>query len=369
MKQPHKRLLALLLSLVAAFSLLSAPAQAAVHIDTGRACRLNIQYTHASSPISGARFDLYRVADVDAYGAFTLSGDFSAYPVLVNGLDSAAWRALAETLTGFAQRDALKPLDSGMTTASGDLAFPTSGGRLSTGLYLVVGHPSSDGTYLYTPESFLVSLPSLDENDIWRYDMSASPKHTRTDARDPDPGSSTVARRVLKLWDDGESPQRPAQVIMYLLRNGVVYDQVVLTAAGSWRWHWDELPKYDENDLLIDWQVVEETVGGYTVSVTREGVTFVVTNTLAQSPAGPDDPNPPVGPSDPDHPEYPDTPDEPDHPTVPDYPSSPDTPSSDDDSRLPQTGQLWLPVPLLAALGLICLLCGALSRRRERGDE
>ena len=75
----------------------------------------------------------------------------------------------AAAAAGLDPGDALTPLDSGMTNASGDLAFPSSGGRLSTGLYLVVGHPSSDGTYLYTPESFLVSLPSLDENDIRRY--------------------------------------------------------------------------------------------------------------------------------------------------------------------------------------------------------
>ena len=35
---------------------------------------------------------------------------------------------------------------------------------------------------------------------------------------------------------------------------------------------------------------------------------------------------------------------------------------------LPQTGQLWWPVPLLAAAGLVCLILGVLSRKRSRHE-
>ena len=92
-----KKLPAVLLALVLFFTL-SVPALAAAAIDPSRAVSLTISCRQDRTPISGAPFALYRVADVDAYAEFTLAGDFRTYPVRLDGLDSAAWRALAETL-------------------------------------------------------------------------------------------------------------------------------------------------------------------------------------------------------------------------------------------------------------------------------
>ena len=352
MKTLCKRALTLCLCLCAALAAMQLPVRAAVQIDTARGCRLHIAYSHAGVPIGGARFDLYRVADVDAYGVFTLSGDFADYPVDVNGLESAQWRALTETLAGYARRDALAPLDSGLTDRSGALTFPTAASdTLRPGLYLVTGQSVSDGQFVYTPEPFLVSLPSPDQAaDRWQYDVTAEPKHTRSDVPTP-PDGGTVDRRVVKVWNDANdaAAQRPAGVTVYLLKNGVLYDTVILNDANSWRYHWRSLPQY-ENGYPIDWQVVEEPVDGYTVTVTREGITFVITSTKTTD-------NPPT----PDNPGQPDQPDTPSQPDTPDQPT-PDKPT------LPQTGSLWWPVPVLAAGGLLCLLCGALTGRRKRHE-
>ena len=43
-------------------------------------------------------------------------------------------------------------------------------------------------------------------------------------------------------------------------------------------------------------------------------------------------------------------------------------PSGSGGKKLPQTGQLWWPVPVLACAGLGCIAVG-LFRRREAGDE
>lgn len=332
---------AALCALLAALTLLASPARAAASIDVDRTGSLSIRYAHDGAPVSGARFDLWRVADVDADGAFTLSGDFAGCPVQLTGLSGGSWRALAETLAAYAARGAFAPLLSGETDADGTLRFAP----LRTGLYLVTGQPFSDGQYVYTAEPFLVSLPSPD-GDGWRYALDASPKHTRDDAQ-PDDGS-TVTRRVLKRWDDGgDASLRPDAITVYLLRDGALCDTVTLSAANGWRWHWDALPKYGDTGLPIDWQVAEEPVSGYTVSLLRESVTFVITNTRTAAP---------------------DTPDSPASPDAPDTPDTPDSGGSPDGGRLPQTGQLWWPVSLLAALGLASLLCGALLRRRERAD-
>ena len=92
-------------------------------------------------------------------------------------------------------------------------------------------------------------------------------------------------------------------------------------------------------DDRYTWTIVEKELGGYTVEVTREGITFVVTNTY----------------------------DEKDETTArtPSTPDEPDTPAK---QTLPQTGQLWWPVPVLIAAGLLFVVIG-LVRRRGTKDE
>lgn len=54
---------------------------------------------------------------------------------------------------------------------------------------------------------------------------------------------------------------------------------------------------------------------------------------------------------------------------VPTEPTSPTTkPTSPGGGKLPQTGQLWWPVPVLTCGGLGCIVVGLLRRRRD-GDE
>ena len=54
-------------------------------------------------------------------------------------------------------------------------------------------------------------------------------------------------------------------------------------------------------------------------------------------------------------------------PTKPTSPTTKPTPSSGG-GKLPQTGQLWWPVPVLTCGGLSCIVVGLLRRRRD-GDE
>ena len=116
---------------------------------------------------------MYRAAEVSAGAEFTLTGDFAEYPVKVNGLDSSGWRALAQTLDGYAARDGLNPLRTVETGKDGRAVFD----HLDTGLYLVTGSRYRQGRYTYTPEPFLIALPALDEADAWVYDTVVSCKY------------------------------------------------------------------------------------------------------------------------------------------------------------------------------------------------
>ena len=264
-------------------ALLPVQALAAGAIDTDADVRLTISYAHDQTPISGAQFDLYYVASVDEGARFTLAGDFSAYPVRVDSLSAEAWKMLAETLSAYADRDALKPLDSGLTDGQGALSFPSSQSALKPGLYLVVGRALMQDGYTYRTEPFLVALPSLNaDTDAWDYTVTAEPKHTREENPPTPPADSTVERRVLKIWKQDAESLRPQEVAIQLLKDGAIYDTVTLSAENSWRYVWEKLPEYNEDGSKIVWSVAEDAVAdGYKVLVSQEGVTFTVSNTYA----------------------------------------------------------------------------------------
>lgn len=349
-----RRLAPVLAALVLLLSPLAVPAAAYQDIDTHRTASLTVRF----KDFSGVEFSIYRVASVSENCVFTLTGAFRDYPVSVNGLNSSGWRALARTLDSYVARDDPAALRTGETNRSGRVSF--SG--LPTGLYLVVGEQYQEEEWTYTPEAFLICLPNQVDGE-WEYDVTANCKY---DQEENPP--ETVDRKVLKVWeDDGNEQLRPRSITVQLLKDGRVYDTVTLSAANNWRYTWREL----DGDAV--WRVVEyRTPGDYTVSVDREGITFVITNTYAPETDIPDEPPP--------RSEFPPPPDEdiPDDPTpqgevppdedIPDEPP-PTTDVPPDEPGLPQTGMLWWPVPVLAGSGIILILLGWLWRRHEEEYE
>ena len=344
LKKRRRQLYIALVCLAAVISLLPRSARAIGRIDTDQPVSLTVR-CQKEQAVSGVRFSLYQVADVSGTAAFRLTGDFAGYPVSLDDLSSADWQALAGTLAAYAARDHLAPLDSGRTGSDGTLRFPQQQKSLLPGLYLVVGDSYTAGNRIYTPSPFLICLPNLDsETDMWVYDETVDPKYTWETGDGGDEGGGTVRRKVLKVWeDDGAEDERPESVTVQLLRNGKVYDTVTLSGKNRWSYEWSGL---EQGDI---WQVVEADVPEeYTVTVSREGVTFVVTNTLTEEIT--DEPTP-EGP-------LPEVPEE----NIPDEPV-PQGPA------LPQTGVLWWPVPLLACAGMALFLAGWARRRSEECDE
>lgn len=325
----RKRTLALL---AAVLCLLTSVAQAAGSIDLTRKPTLTLTYRDGKTALSGAKFSIYRVADADETGELTVRFEFDEFDLDIRGKNDRRWREMAQTLESYVLRRELTPADSGKTDKTGMLTFPMQGKTLAAGLYLVIGERHTQGGNDYDAEPFFVLLPTQDlENNKWVYDVSANVKFGKTPV--PDDGD-TVTRKVLKVWDDdGAEDSRPQEITVELLRNGKVYDTVKLSEKNNWRYTWLDL------DADARWSVTEKTVSGYTVSITREGITFVATNTKK--------------------PDRTDTPDTPVKPSNPSKPSSPAKPT------LPQTGAVWWHVEALALSGLVFLILGALDRKTE----
>lgn len=343
----RKPVITALFSVLAALLFLPVQITAAGSIDPGRDVGLTISYRDGDTPLAGAEFDLYLAARVDGSGLLTAAEPFRQLPVDMDVRNGDAWKALASTLEGYVLRDGILPTDSGRTDEQGLLCFPHQTEHLEQGLYLVLGHRHIQDGRIYDAAPFMVLLPSQEE-DAWLYDVTVAPKY---DSRpEPDnPQEDRVTRKVLKVWaDEGHEKERPVEITVQLLKDGEIWDTVTLDAANNWRYSWEGL------DGSSRWSIVEKEPEGYTVTVTREGVTFVVTNTYRED--IPDEPVTP--PTEPDEPASP--PDGSDGPVPP--PEQPDVPT------LPQTGQLWWPVPLLLAGGLLLIVMGLL-RRRGTGHE
>ena len=149
----------------------------------------------------------------------------------------------------------------------------------------------------------------------------------------PDSDMTVLQVTVRKHWYDNDENAHHDDVLADIYVDGKMAKTVTLSEKNNWRYTWLDL------DADARWSVTEKTVSGYTVSITREGITFVVTNTKK--------------------PDRTDTPDTPVKPSNPSKPSSPAKPT------LPQTGAVWWHVEALALSGLVFLILGALDRKTE----
>lgn len=317
----RKRLFTLLLSLLTTLPLLAVSALAAGSIHLNQPVSLTLSYQENGVPLVGAAFSAYQIATVDEVGELTTTEPFQVFHVDIRGKNDAAWHLLASTLEGYILRDNVTPTAQGVTDENGQLTWPAEGKVLPQGLYLVLGERHTQDGYIYDPTPFLVLLPSVDkERNDYLYDVTADVKHQSEKIPDT---PTTVTRKAQKVWkDDGHENERPQEVVAQLLKNGEIYDTVTLSAENNWRYTWTGL------DSAAKWNVTERELSHYTVTVAQESTTFVLTNTYQGS--------------------------------------TPSTPANS--GKLPQTGQLWWPVPALFSAGLLCVLIGAL-RRRGTGDE
>lgn len=265
-------------------------------------------------PVEGMELSLYRVADYDEAGSFTLTGSFAKYAVSLKQEDQEGWQGAAHTLSDCAGRDNIRADATGKAGSDGMVCFTD----LTRGLYLVCGRQteSRDGgkTVVYMPQVALIALPDAALGTD-PYQVTGVLKYEKRELQ-------TETKRklhVLKVWKQDTEKSRPASIEVELLRtdangNTTVADRQVLKKDNQWSYTWENL------SAQAQWSVTEKEVpAGYTESTRREGNTVILTNTATGAVQGPD---------------------------------------AVTAQKLPQTGQLWWPVPLLLAAGAGCLLTG-----------
>lgn len=306
----------LVLALLVLALLGAAPSAWAIdRIDEESDASLTIRYK-----VKGTTFTIYHVARMTGFGEFTPTKDFDDIVSAdeLNGLDSEGWSALAGTLSGYAGRDDQwhKKQEIG---ADGKVQFT----GLDVGLYLVLGTPYGKNGEV---QPSLVALPSRDEKDDWSYCWTIEPKTEKVEHYDE--------IKVQKVWSDGKSSSRPKEITVKLYVDGKLYDTAKLNAANKWRHVWDvskvkqpAVFKVTECPVPSGYRHSIDYTGSYFTKCGGRGKLITIVNRKCT-------------------------------PVVPAKPSG----------KLPQTGLLWWPVPLLAGGGMALFLIGWLRRRRDEDE-
>lgn len=174
---------------------------------------------------------------------------------------------------------------------------------LETGIYLVVGKEVFQDGVFYMPQVSLVSLSGDLSVDL-KYEMSDKPSRIH----------------VLKVWKKDNKKSRPKSIEVCLLRSdGIVVDKVILNSDNQWSTTWNNL------STLYTYRVMETSVpSGYKESCTREKDTIVLTNTGNFTDK-----------------------------------------VEKKDEVLPNSGQLWWPVPVLLFVGLVLFGLGRHLKNEE----
>lgn len=369
-------LLAPLLCIVTALAL-SVTAEAANKLPDGSDYKLALHLvadhpmSHDELPLEGVEYHLYQVGHDkyidspegdDGYYIYEPADRFrEAFEAAddpdmdLDGLDF--WSEKADSLIRMTEKlaayveDTSIPEDLAATTNSaGEAAFA----GLSPGLYLALGDPvvknlgGPDGPWTFIPQAALIPVPLLQPDDEqWIFIVNIDVKLSQ----DPPPGlDDLIPVSVRKVWEG--DLEHPGSVTVELLADGMAFEgvnaKVVLSEENNWSYTWPLLSS------RYHWTVREEVPSGWQASYAQNGIDFTITN----RPMPPDDPAS----------------------TPSSAPKPRPTPSggpvksrvlhgSSISSRLPQTGQLWWPVPLLAATGVLLLVIGAiLSIGREESE-
>ena len=294
-------------------------------------------------PVEGMELSLYRVAEYEESGSFTLTERFRKYPVSLEQKNQEGWQGTADALADYIRRDGITA-DAVLASGSDRKVCFTD---LNRGLYLVLGQTTElqeDGkTQIYEPQTALIALPE-DSKETSEgkdpYQVTAVLKFEKNDKPGKPEEKEETKIHVLKVWKQDQEEERPESIVVELLQmdvegNTTVVDRQTLTKENQWSYTWKNL------SAQMRWSVSEaEVPKGYTVAVTREGNTVVLTNTAKKPGKLDGEVNPP---------------------------SKRTTGKTTDKTsdKLPQTGQLWWPVLVLLFAGAICLLAGRVLRDRK----
>ncbi len=332
-------------------------------IDTSRSGSLTVTHVSVDNELmSGVTSHLYLVATIDENGQYTITDDFKAYfddqDFFNNDYDYDDWKSCVayeetgdtDNLKTYVKSKGIKAAAQGTSNSKGETYYTD----LTLGVYYVLSDRIEKDGYTHSFVNFVYPVPILElgksgGNVTVNYSPSASPKKSKA--------KNTVITHghILKRWNDsGYSNRRPSSVTFNIYCDGYFKESVRLSATNNWYYEWQQ-------EGVHDYTVEETSAGaGYTSSIAliKHGNDFeyICTNSY----------NPPSPPTD-TPPDEPPTPEEPGIPSIPEVLGAVrELPQVLGARRLPQTGQLWWPLPILVIAGIFFIVKGIRKNKTNK---
>lgn len=214
--------------------------------------------------LGGMHWDVFRIGGRNADGDYELQGAFAEYPVSLEDTSTTALAHAAETLDAFAVADGIAPLASANANENGWLKFT----NLSVGLYLIAGDCLVVDNTHYYPASFLLEVTEGEGADNI-FDMTAHPKYIYKS------GSEYEQYTVKKVWqnDENNPENRSTYITVEIYRDKELYETITLDESNDWTYSW-------EADKPYKWQVHEVDIPDkYSVVYRSQETQFLIINT------------------------------------------------------------------------------------------
>ncbi|MGN0629796.1 MAG: Cna B-type domain-containing protein, partial [Ruminococcus sp.] len=336
---------------------------------------------------SGMQWNIFRAGERISDNKIEFQGDFAEYPVYLPDLTVSSLQNAANSLDNYASVDKIKPLATGVSDAQGKITFT----GLEDGIYLVSGKRRTVGTVWYIPTPMFVEIK--DGKTVTSYAKFTVRKKPTLDED---------MYQIKKQWynDNIVSGYRPVEVEVEIYRNDEYYKTVVLNKDNGWSYEWtadtsyewrikeinihsDYKVVYDNNEtqfLLINYRDVLSNSTTVTTDTTTSTTTGIVTTTQSNTEISTQTTHSTTST------ENTSTTSETEiTETTPVSTSSSELSSTTDSltstasvskttttstkkqnsGGLPQTGQLWWPVPVCGAAGIILFAAGwRISRKK-----
>lgn len=266
--------------------------------------------------LENLEISIYRCAEI-VDNDYKFTTEFENTGVDLDYSSASAFQTTADSLANVVVTDNFVPTATSVSDQQGKVNFS----NLENGLYLVCGKSVEVELKNYKLSPMFVEIKETSDNTVVSYG-----KFSVTDVEIPQP----TEYKVVKIWENEKdvTKYRPESISVEIYFNGELFYTVTLSEENDWTASWT-------SDNSGEWNVKELSVPDeYAVTYKNDGTTYTVVNKLDDS--------------------YTNTP-----PT--DNPPTTDTDTDTDidtDKDIPQTGQLWWPVPILVIVGLLCVIIG-----------
>ena len=292
---------------------ISTNAYAADMGDKDKNIALTVVYQEGGKAIAGAPVQLYKIASMDKNFHITADPTFAGFRSDIEN-ENTRWDVLSVSLLKHILAETIPCDDETKINTSGLALFPTGEAVLKPGVYLLHCPNYRYNGRIYYASPVIISLSNYRADGQLTNRVTANIKYYS--ALD-----LPIELVVEKKWDDaGYEEKRPDKIIVDLLKEEIVVSdaEVELSDKNNWKAAWTDL------DPVYDWDVKERAVSGYTAAYNESPVedyvkTITITNTYQTSSSGG---------------------------------------GGSSSQKLPQTGQLTWPIPVMIVTGSVLLALG-----------